>query len=130
MNWFRNFMMGRNGIDQLNMAILIFGMIITFIGDILTSSILMLTTYIIFGICIFRMLSTDISSRKKENYKFLEYWNPVHSWLKVKYQMIRGDKVYKYFKCPNCNKMLRAPKGKGKIIVTCQQCKTKFTKET
>nr|WP_312577828.1 hypothetical protein [Sedimentibacter sp.] len=130
MNWIRNFMIGRHGIDQLNMAILILGMIVTFIGDILSSSILMLATYIIFGIGIFRILSKDTSSRQKENYIFLNYWNPVYKWLKIKYQMVRGNKTYKYFNCPNCKKMIRAPKGRGKIIVTCQKCKTKFTEET
>jgi len=130
MNLFRNFMMGRNGTDQLNMAILILGMSMTLIGDIFKSSVLMLTTYVIFGILIFRMLSKNISARQKENETFLEYWNPLKSWLKIKYEMLKENKTHKYFKCPNCNKMIRAPKGKGKIIVTCQKCNTKFTKET
>jgi hypothetical protein len=123
-------MIGRYGTDQLNMAILIFGMVITFIGDIFSSSILMLITYVIFGTCVFRILSKDIPARQKENAKFLELWNPINAWIKIRYEIIKNYKTYKYFKCPNCKKMLRAPKGKGKIAITCQNCKTKFNKET
>lgn len=130
MNQIKKFMIGRYGTDQLNMAILILGMVITFIGDIFASSLLMLITYIIFATLLFRIFSKNITSRQKENIKFLEFWNPIYAWLKMQYEMIRKNKTYKYFKCPNCKKMIRAPRGKGKIVITCQKCKTKFNKET
>lgn len=130
MNRLRMFMMGRYGTDQLSMAILILGMILSFISNAISSSILTLITYVLFGICIFRMLSKNISVRQKENYKFLKFWNPLYATLQTKYKMIKENKSYKYFKCPNCKKMIRAPRGKGKIVVTCQQCKTKFIKQT
>lgn len=130
MNRLRMFMMGRYGIDQLSMGILILGMILSFIANAISSSILTLITYAMFGTCIFRMLSKDISIRQKENYKFLKFWNPIYAWLQIKYTIIKEIRTYKYFKCPNCKKMLRAPRGKGKIVVSCQKCKTKFIKQT
>lgn len=39
-------------------------------------------------------------------------------------------KEYIFVKCPNCKKMLRLPRGKGKLIVTCPTCRTEFYKKT
>ena len=33
---------------------------------------------------------------------------------------------YKITKCPNCKQKLRLPRKKGKIVVTCKRCSTKF----
>lgn len=129
MNRFKMFMMGRYGTDQLTMAILILGMILSFIANAASSSILTLITYVLFGTCVFRMLSKNISARRKENYNFLKIWDPINTKLQSRYKMIKENKTYKYFKCPHCKKMLRAPRGKGKIVVTCQECKTKFIKK-
>ncbi|MDW5300160.1 MAG: hypothetical protein SA378_08490 [Sedimentibacter sp.] len=126
MNGLRNFMMGRYGTDQLTLALLILGMIFTFIGDALEFNSLITLTYIIFLTCIFRIMSKNILARQKENYKFLEYWNPIKSWSKGKYNIIKSSKNYKYIKCPNCKQKLRVPRGKGKILVTCKNCNTKF----
>jgi len=37
---------------------------------------------------------------------------------------------YSVVNCPNCNSRLRVPKGKGKIKITCQKCKSGFQLET
>ena len=39
-----------------------------------------------------------------------------------------GEVVYKYFNCPECGQKMRAPKGKGRIRVTCTKCGTQFEK--
>jgi len=126
MNGFRNFMMGRYGTDQLTLALLILGMIFTFMGNAFELIFLTTITYVIFLACIYRTMSKNISARQKENYKFLKYWNPVMAWSKGKYNIIKSSKDYKYFKCPNCKQELRVPRGKGKISVTCKKCNTKF----
>ena len=38
----------------------------------------------------------------------------------------KKDPNYTFFTCPKCKQELRAPKGKGKILVTCQNCGEKF----
>ena len=37
--------------------------------------------------------------------------------------------TYRYFKCPECKQKMRAPKGRGKIKVTCKHCHTQFVKK-
>ena len=41
-----------------------------------------------------------------------------------------SDRSHKYYRCPSCKQMVRLPKGKGKIIVTCPSCHQKFEKRT
>lgn len=130
MNGFRNFMAGRYGTDQLTIALLVLGMVLTFIGDALDLYFLTMLTYLIFLACIYRTMSKNISARQKENHLFLQYWNPVKSWLNKKYNNIKSNKDYKYFKCPNCKQELRVPRGKGKIAVTCKKCQVKFIQKS
>ncbi|HBD64691.1 MAG TPA: hypothetical protein DC038_09675 [Clostridiales bacterium] len=130
MNGFRNFMVGRYGTDQLTLALLILGMVLTFIGNAFDLHLLTLVTYVIFFACIFRTMSKNFVARQRENQKFLQYWNPASAWLTSKYRVLKSSKDYKYFRCPNCKKELRAPRRKGKIAVTCQRCGTKFIQNT
>lgn len=37
---------------------------------------------------------------------------------------------YKIEKCPHCSQMLRLPKNKGTILVTCSKCHEKFKIKT
>ena len=32
--------------------------------------------------------------------------------------------------CPKCKQQVRVPRGKGKIAITCPQCREKFIKKT
>lgn len=130
MNRFRNFMVGRYGTDHLTTALLSIGVIFTFVGTAFDWQAFIIITYILFIICIFRTMSKNTLARRKENNKFLEYWNPIVRWFKKKHSAFKLRKDYKYFKCPNCKKELRAPRGKGKISVTCQKCGTKFIQKS
>lgn len=130
MHNFRNFMNGRYGTDQLTIALLVLGMILTFLANAFEWYTITMLTYLIFFTCIFRSLSKNRLARQNENKVFLKYFNPAQSWLKLKYNIAKSSKDYKYFKCPNCKQELRAPRGRGKISVTCQKCNNKFIQKT
>ena len=130
MNWFKNFMAGRYGGDQLSMALLILSIILTFVAQQVRLPILGFISYIPIGIVLYRMFSRDIVKRSQENYKFCMFFSPVSGWLKKLRYRAEDAKTYKYFKCPTCDVKLRVPRGKGKIIITCPKCKTQFTKRT
>ena len=130
MNWLKSFMTGRYGVDQLSAAMLVISILLTFIGELANLSILVIIGYIPLCICIFRMLSKDISKRRMENYKFSMLMSPAYTWFKKKQSRALGAKTHRYFKCPNCKTELRVPKGKGKIIITCPKCKTEFREKT
>lgn len=130
MNWLKKIMNGRYGGDQLSTALLIASLLLTFIGRLTNIPLISFIGYIPIVISIFRMFSKDISKRRMENYKFSIFISPVYSWYKKSQKRIKGSKTHKYIKCPDCNEQMRVPKGKGKIMITCPKCKTKFEKRT
>lgn len=130
MNWLKKFLIGRYGGDQLSMVLLILSMLLTLTGQLTKIPLLSFIGYVPLGISIFRMFSKNTSKRSMENYKFAILISPVYSWFKKTQKYAKDVKTHRYFKCPNCKLKLRLPKGKGKIIITCPKCKTKFTKNT
>ena len=130
MNWLRKFMQGRYGADQLSFAFIILFIIFNIISLIAPSFIISIIYIILFAYFIFRMMSRNIAARQRENYYFLKMWNPVQNYFKRLSIRIKGRKKYKYFKCSNCKRSMRVPRGKGTIIATCPHCGTKIKKKT
>ncbi|MBE6945275.1 MAG: hypothetical protein E7459_04210 [Ruminococcaceae bacterium] len=114
----RQFLSGRYGMDQLNMLLLYVNLFLAIVVLFTGSLWLNLLTYIPLGIIVFRMLSKNIPARHEENRRYLQ----LRDRLK--------DRYNRYFRCPKCKQMVRVPKGKGKIAITCPRCKERFVKKT
>ena len=130
MNWLRKFMMGRYGLDQLSIALLAFSFVLSFVIRPIELPFLWLIVYIPLGFYLYRILSRDILRRQRENYIFLQYWQPVYTFLFRYFRKIRDIRQYRYYRCPNCKGELRVPQGKGKIKITCPRCHQEFIKKT
>ena len=117
-------MRGRYGrLDQINKALLIVWAVMMifdrwipfYIGNILAIAAFVLVLY--------RFCSKKIYPRSNENQKFIQ-------WLARMKDFLTGKNgTYRYFKCPECKQKMRAPKGRGKIKVTCKHCHTQFVKK-
>ena len=118
----RRFMEGRYGTDPLNTAILTLGLIVCvvsmFIQLPVVNLILTGVSYALMIWAIVRTLSRNTYKRYQENRKFLQ----VFGRLK--------DRQHRYFDCPKCRQMVRVPRGKGKIAITCPKCREKFVRKT
>lgn len=129
MDWLRRMMMGRYGVDQLTIAMLILYVVLNLISQIARWSALWLFSLVLLGLCFFRMLSRNTQRRYQENVRFLRIWNPTKQWLyNLKYR-IQDRKTHRYFKCPKCSSTLRVPRGRGKISITCPVCRTEFIRK-
>ncbi len=118
----RGFMAGRYGTDRLNMVILCAGLVASLLS-VWTQSrglnlIFFLLSYGLMIWAIFRSLSRNTYKRYLENRKFLQLINRVK------------DRQNRYFDCPKCRQVVRVPRGKGKISITCPRCKEKFVRKT
>ena len=82
MEWFRNFMLGRRGPDQLTLALLIIYWPFSLLGRITGFSFLDTLALICLAVAVFRVFSKDLPRRERENLFFLKYWNKAASWLK------------------------------------------------
>lgn len=118
----RHFMMGRYGTDRLNMAILCVGLVASLLSAIFPvqplNLIFFLLSYAMMIWAIFRSLSRQTYKRYNENRRFLQFWTRLK------------DRKNRYFDCPKCRQMVRVPRGKGKIAITCPRCKEKFIRKT
>ena len=118
----RNFMVGRYGTDRLNMVILSVGLVASLLSVIFkfapVNLALFLLSYGMMFWAIFRTLSRNTYKRYQENRKFLQIFGRLK------------DRQNRYFDCPKCRQMVRVPKGKGKIAITCPRCREKFVRKT
>jgi len=129
-NFLRNFMIGRYGPDHLNIAMIIVSFILSIVHGITQFLPILILSYLLLVLAIFRMLSRSIERRRRENDWFIRYYWPVRTKFVRAFSNLRDRKTYKYFKCPSCNNTLRVPRGKGKLQVTCPKCGERFIKKT
>ena len=121
------FMAGRYGFDQFSRDLLAYGLIISLL-DIIISG---LAGAIISGIgtilvifAVYRIFSKNHARMRAQ----LDWYRtcfdgPLRGYLN------RDRKNYTYFKCPTCNQVQKAPKGRGRIRVTCHKCGNVFEKK-
>lgn len=125
MGFLQRFLYGRYGGDNLGRALMVGYLVLYLVGLFTHWLPLSLLGTALAVWCIFRMLSRNISARRRENDKYLALTAPLRSWLRRR-RMIRTDKSHRYFKCPNCGQQLRVPKVSGTIKITCRACGTVF----
>ena len=118
----RNFMAGRYGTDRLNMVILCAGLVASLLSVWISTAPLNLIFWALsYGLmiwAIWRTMSRNTYKRYQENRKFLQFFDRLK------------DREHRYFDCPKCRQMVRVPRGKGKIAITCHRCREKFVKKT
>ncbi len=122
----RNFMIGRNGADQLSMAMLITGIVLSLLTAITKLGIFNLLGLIVLILTIFRMFSRNLEKRRAENQKFVNFRANFGTNAKQLMNRLKNMKKYKYFKCPQCGARLRLPRKVGEVTVTCGKCKNQF----
>lgn len=121
------FMYGRNGVDQLAWALLIFELALSLLVPLLGIDVLTIAARLLSYVCsfliFFRVLSRNLSKRRAENAKFLSWWNPKKNAI-AGAKARSADKAHKYVKC-SCGTYCRVPKNVGKIELTCPKCGAK-----
>lgn len=133
-NALSRFMYGRNGVDQLSLAMVWTGLILDIVGAFTKNDIVRGVTGLVSGVllllALLRIFSRNLQKRRAENAKFLEkIWWPLKRKFGAAKQQAK-DKEHKYFTCPNCAAVCRVPRGKGKIVITCPRCRTKIQGKT
>lgn len=132
-NFFNRLMYGRYGSDMLSLFLVTASLVLWIISGLVKvqviSTILWVISYAALIFSIFRMFSRNYTRRRAENDKFLSLVTPVVQGFQRKRAQMR-DKDHVYFRCPNCGQMLRVPKGKNRISITCRNCGNVFQKKT
>lgn len=136
-NALARFMYGRNGVDQLNMALL-WGYILLWIPQMILAvtvrsvilDLLIDLARLAMVIALFyRIFSRNTARRRAENQKFVNWWWRMRSSRQGAKER-HADKDHKYFTCKNCRTICRVPVGKGNIIITCPKCGAQIRAKT
>lgn len=120
------FMSGRYGADQLYYFCITISFILIIANSFIRSSIISSLTWVILILILFRIFSRNIYKRRMENEKFLKLWNPSKAKLSLTIRRIKEIRTHRFRKCPNCKKVLRLPRRKGKHTVNCPCCNSDF----
>lgn len=126
----QQFMAGRYGSDKLSLFLSVVGLIFAFLGNFreLRAFYFVGLAIIIYGI--YRSMSKNYEARRKELNWFLRVSEKPMQEFRLLKNKWRDRKTHKYFKCKSCKTVLRVPKGRGKIEVTCPKCRMKKIKKT
>lgn len=136
MNWLRRFMYGRYGGNDALSRFLFVAYVILFVLQMVFARTKISMVFWILGwgaviYYFFRCFSKNIYARSGENQKFMAMIQPVRNYFKyvrMKWQERNG--VKKLFRCPKCHQIIRVPKDRGKIAITCPKCRFEFIKRT
>ena len=126
----RSFMYGRYGYDELSRAMSVTALICLLLAMFTGWQILSSVALVLWVWALIRGYSKNISKRQLERQSYLRFTGKIKGWFDTKKRAWSERKTHRYFKCPSCKKTLRVPKGKGKIKITCPECKTQITKKT
>ena len=129
-NFFSRLLSGRYGPDHLNAAMVVLSLLFALLHIIFGFIILSFISYTFLILAVLRMFSRNIFRRRAENDKFIRYWWPVKTRITRLFSRFKQRKTHKFIKCPSCGNILRVPRRKGRIQVTCPKCGERFLKKT
>lgn len=119
-------MAGRRGADELSLALLIAGLVLSTVGGATRLGLLNLLGLALYVLAIYRMFSRNLQKRYAENAKFTGAWRSARASVRQFINRTKNMKDYKYFKCPQCHSRLKLPRKVGEVTVTCGKCHHAF----
>lgn len=133
MRRWKNFLIGRNGPDTLSITTSFLScilLIVTIFVKGVASTILWILALLCLAVSYFRIFSRNIGKRRQENARFQAKIAPLVRFRNRLRTRLKQRNLYSFFKCPQCGTVLRVPKGKGRIRITCKNCQNVFEKTT
>ena len=127
---FYRFMAGRYGGDQYNRFLCGAAMVLLIISLISKLGLLWVLALAVLIYSYVRTFSRKLEKRRAENERYLRIKYKVTGGFKNWRERQKQRKDYCFFRCPSCRAMLRVPRGKGRIRVTCRKCGNAFERRT
>ncbi len=127
------FFAGRNGMDNLSILTAVLSLLLLAAASACRG----VASLVLWGLSLaalaygyFRILSKNVAKRMRENNWYLQKTQGIRNALRSRIERFSQRKTYKFYKCPSCKTLLRVPRGKGKIQITCRRCGNRFAKKT
>jgi hypothetical protein len=126
----QQFMVGRYGNDEFTLFLSIAGLILGLLANFKYLGFLYYIGAILIFFGLFRTLSKNYNARRKELNWYLRVSQKPKAEIKILMSQLRDRKTHRYYRCKSCKTVMRVPKGRGKIEITCPKCRTKVVKKT
>ena len=126
----QQFMVGRYGSDQFTLFLTISGLVCSLLSNFKHLGFLYLISIALISYGIFRTLSRNYEKRRKELNWYLRWSEKPKAYIKLLISQFRDRKTHRYYRCKSCKTVMRVPKGRGKIEITCPKCRMKTIKKT
>ncbi len=126
----QQFMIGRYGNDQFTFFLSITGIVFSFFGNFRYLRFFYFIGTIMIFYSLFRSLSKNYETRRKELNWYLIWSEKPKAQIRLLMNKLRDRKTHRYFKCKECKTVLRVPKGRGKIEITCPKCRAKTIRKS
>lgn len=127
---FSCWMQGRYGTDELNSALFVVFLVFWVLSLVTKKSFFYLFGLIALGYSLYRSFSRDHLKRGNERLWYLKQVESVKRFFRQLKQQWQQRKTHKFFRCKQCGVMIRVPKGKGQVEITCPKCGNKFVDRT
>ncbi len=126
----QQFMVGRYGNDQFTMFLSVTGLVLSLFGNFRYLRFMYFIGWLLIIYGLFRSLSKNYDARRKELNWYLVWSEKPKAKIKLLKNMFADRNTHRYFKCKSCKTVMRVPKGRGKIEITCPKCRAKTVKKT
>ena len=123
-------MQGRYGYDELSRALVIISLLFFVLSAVFKIHLLYMLAGVLLLWSYFRCFSRNFQARQKEFSVYYRIKNKMQKKIRLYKNMWKERKTHRYFKCNKCGAMLKVPKGKGKIQITCKVCQNKMTRKS
>ena len=126
----QRFMIGRYGFDELSKIFLGLTIALMVASMFTRNRVIYLISLVLLVYSYWRAFSRNIAKRQQENQRFLNLrYQSAVKWNKFKSRR-EQKKIYRFYKCPQCEQMVRVPKGRGRICITCPKCQAEFIRKS
>lgn len=128
------FMYGRYGQDEFSRFLMIAALVLFVLALIFNGGYVGTLFYAVAVAALVydmvRIMSRNLYKRQQENEWYLKKRKAVTGWFRSLKDRWQQRKEYRFYRCPSCHTLLRVPRGKGKILMTCRKCGRRFERKT
>jgi hypothetical protein len=136
-NFFQNirdrmnrWMVGRYGCDELSTALCGIALVLLLLSFFQRLQLLYAPAIVLWAWAMFRCCSKKLEKRQKERAAYLRLTGQMRSRFQVMRRAWKERKTHRYYRCKQCHTVLRVPKGRGTIKITCPGCRCEIIKKT
>ena len=128
-NEFDRWMSRHNGPDAITRILIALSIVMIAVGFLTRLLPIAVASVIVLLVAAWRILSTNIIGRRKEEGFVLQHAGPLRPWLANPTAAAREHRMSAHVQCPTCGQKARLPKGVGQVLVSCPACGNKYLKK-